>query len=387
MAVKSVVVFTDVGVKDIDDELLLQYLIENKKEMEISVVFMGSDGVSPEEALKSWSKYKGHILSKYSVEEQKELCKNISYHTIENFKKVKCSFDFALQIAPMDGYGGENIEIKEKYIFAGDYITPEGSRPSFNRQGADEILDRFYNEGKLVDIPSVHMAKMRFNQELVSKFTGPFLDSIVFTAFMLAFGRMNPKHPANKFAEGLVNPDVGRGANYSSVMKMGFELQGISTTEFCRMQDVLGDEKLIDVKSCEMAAKNYCDTLEEHGVTLKDRDGTIKCLTDMNIYLQSINVSSAMPLKEGQTAVISRSEIVNIFESGSVFTSEFDINSIPKEILPAWNFFKQNADKLFESFNPVYDLFAGYVLIGEMNGEKRVIHTPEVFLKNVCEEF
>lgn len=387
MAVKSVVVFTDVGVKDIDDELLLQYLIENKKEMEISVVFMGSDGVSPEEALKSWSKYKGHILSKYSVEEQKELCKKISYHTIENFKKVKCSFDFALQIAPMDGYGGENIEIKEKYIFAGDYITPEGARPSFNRQGADEILDRFYNEGKLVDIPSVHMAKMRFNQELVSKFTGPFLDSIVFTAFMLAFGRMDPKHPANKFAEGLVNPDVGRGANYNSVMKMGFELQGISTTEFCRMQGVLGDDKLIDIKSCESAATNYCDTLELNGVTLKDRDGTIKCLTDMNIYLQSITVSSALPLKKGQTAVIHRSEIVNIFESGSVFTSDFDINSIPSEIQPAWDFFKQNADKLFESFNPVYDLFAGYVLIGEMNGEKRVIHTPEVFLKNVCEEF
>ena len=373
MAVKSVVVFTDVGVKDIDDELLLQYLIENKKEMEISVVFMGSDGVSPEEALKSWSKYKGHILSKYSVEEQKELCKKISYHTIENFKKVKCSFDFALQIAPMDGYDGENIEIKEKYIFAGDYITPEGARPSFNRQGADEILDRFYNEGKLVDIPSVHMAKMRFNQELVSKFTGPFLDSIVFTAFMLAFGRMDPKHPANKFAEGLVNPDVGRGANYNSVMKMKEILQ-IDTSSDASVKYCRTDGKYYDT-----ASRKYFKDLEDNGV--KTVEQSVKFLTEINKVLQGISDKSC----EEQGI-----EIVDIFGSDGlqgVYVSNFDVNTIPELLKPAWELFKKNADKLFESFNPVYDLFAGYVLIGEMIGEKRVIHTPEVFLKNVCEEF
>ena len=328
-----------------------------------------------------------HILSKYTVEEQVELCKKISYHTIENFKKIKCSFDYALQIAPMSGYNGENMEVKEKYVFAGDYITPEGARPSFNRVGAEEILDRFHGEEKLVDISSAHMATMRFNQELVSKFTGPFTDSIVFTAFMLAFGRMNPSHSANKFAEGLINPNAGRGANYSSVMKMGFELQGKKIDELRRMQDVLSDEKLIDIKSCEAAAINYCDVLEANGVTLKDREGTITCLTDMNIYLQSINVSSALPLKVGQTKVISQSEIVNIFESGSVFTSDFNINSIPEEIQPAWEFFKQNAESLTDSFNPVYDLFSGYVLIGIIKGENRINDTPEEFLQNVVQEF
>ena len=54
----SIVVFTDVGVKDIDDELLLQYLIENKKELELHIVFMGSDGVSPEKAMWEWSNIK-----------------------------------------------------------------------------------------------------------------------------------------------------------------------------------------------------------------------------------------------------------------------------------------------------------------------------------------
>lgn len=366
-------VFTDVGVKDIDDELLIKFL-GAFPDLDLTFIFMGSNGVSPSEALAHWIReYEPTFLEKTSG----ILNTKISYITITEYKEfdaVAC--DYALQISPMNGYTGENLTVHKKYIFAGDYTTPEGGRDSFNKQGAQDILDRFQSQDKLIDIPSEHMAKMRFNKSLFSKFTGIFRDNIVFTAFMLAFGRMSPTHPANKFAEGLINPNAGRGANYSSVMKMGFELQGKKIDELRRMQDdVVADERLIDIKSCEDAAINYCDVLEANGVTLKDREGTITCLTDMNIYLQSINVS-ALPLKGG-----------NIFESGSVFTSDFNINSIPKEIQPAWEFFKQNAEFLTDSFNPVYDLFAGYVLIGIIKGENRVNHSPEEFLQNVVQEF
>lgn len=375
MAIKSIVVFTDVGVKDIDDELLLKYLIENKNDMIINVVFMGSDGVSPEQAMWNWSKYKEHILSKYSPEEKVKLCKKITYHTINNFKKMKCSFDYALQISPMDGYDGGNIEIKEKYIFAGDYITPNGSRPSFNRQGSNKILDRFNNECKLVDIPSKHMAKMRFNQELLEKFTGPFFDSIVFTAFMLAFGRMNPEHPANKFAEGLINPEVGRGANYNSVMKMKDILQidtsnDICYTKYCR------SKKYFDIASIV-----YFKDLEDNGVKSETTEQSVKFLTEINKVLQGISDKSC---EEHDT------EIVDIFGKDGlqgVYVSNFDVNTIPELLKPSWELFKKNADKLFESFNPVYDLFAGYILVGKMCNEERVLHAPEQFLKNVCNEF
>ena len=359
----SIVVFTDVGVKDIDDEILLQYLIENKKDLELHIIFMGSDGVSPEKALWEWSNYKKHILSKYTVEEQVELCKNISYHTIENFKNIKCSFDYALQISPMNGYNGENIDVKGKYVFAGDYITPEGVRPSFNRVGAEEILDRFHEEGKLVDISSAHMAKMRFNKELVGKFTGPFRDSIVFTAFMLAFGRMDPNHPAKKFAEGLVNPDVGRGANYNSVMKM---------------KEVLDIHPDNEDESSVAAATKYFRDLEGNGINSGTHEESIKSLTEMNMILQGISDKSC--LESGM-------EKVNIFQSGEVYTSNFTVDSIPELLKPSWELFKANADKLYESFNPVYDLFAGYVLIGLIDDECRKVDTVEEFLKNVCSEF
>jgi len=109
---------------------------------------------------------------------------------------------------------------------------------------------------------------------------------------------------------------------------------------------------------------------------LKDRVGSIKCLTDMNIILQAIS---------GDEEALR--EPVDIFQSGLVHTSDFDVDSIPKDILPAWEFFKKNVESLTECFNPVYDLFAGYVLVGIMRGESRVTHTPEEFLAKVVREF
>ena len=119
-------------------------------------------------------------------------------------------------------YTGDNLEVNQKYILAGDF---KSDSPSFNMNGSEAITQKFFDQGKLVDISSPHMATMRFNGELLSKFTGPFNEYIVFTAFKLAFGRMHPKCPvAQKFAEGLINPNVGRGVNYKSVMTIAKNL-------------------------------------------------------------------------------------------------------------------------------------------------------------------
>jgi hypothetical protein len=385
MSLQTIHVFTDVGVKDIDDELLIMYLC-SQKNLDLTFVFMGSDNVSPSAALAHWIReYEPTVLStipcsQVSVKSHSFFPANVSYMTISEYKEFDAiACDYALQIAPMSGYEGYNLTVREKYVFAGDYATPIGCPDSFNKEGSQDILDRFKSQDKLIEISSSHMAKMRFNNTLFSKFTGNFRENIVFTAFMLAFGRMDPTHPANKFAEGLINPNVGRGANYSSVMKMGFALQGVNIDALRGMEQTLSEMSLLNIKSCEIAATNYCDTLEANGVTLKDREGTIKCLTDMNIYLQSIN---------NQSEYLSEDKRVDIFESGSVFTSsEININGMPHEILPAWDFFKSNAESITDAFNPVYDLFAGYVLMGIIKGDGRVNHTPEEFLKNIVYEF
>ena len=99
------------------------------------------------------------------------------------------------------------------------------------------------------------------NKDLISKFTGPFRDSIVFTAFMLAFGRMDPKHPAKKFAEGLVNPNVGRGANYNSVMKM---------------KEVLDIQPDNEGESSFISATKYFRDLEGNGINSGTHEESIK---------------------------------------------------------------------------------------------------------------
>ena len=145
----------------------------------------------------------------------------------KEYDTIACDYDYNLLRMDME------IDCL-KNIYSLETMQHLGRRDSFNKQGSQDILDRFQLQEKLIDIPSVHMAKMRFNKSLFSKFTGTFRDNIVFTAFMLAFGRMSPTHPVNKFAEGLINPNVGRGVNYSSVMKMGFELQGINIDELVK---------------------------------------------------------------------------------------------------------------------------------------------------------
>ena len=180
MAALNVHIFTDVGVKDVDDELLLKFTSQQNIPLCLLVVFTGSDGISAVEALTHWVRtYESNVLSKLTRGS------SLKYTILNEFKNYPQECDYCLQISPLDGYDGSNLVVKEKYVFAGDFITPEGARPSFNRVGSDAILKKFHDEGKLVDIPSAHMVKMRFNSDLLSKFDGPFTDSIVFTAFLL----------------------------------------------------------------------------------------------------------------------------------------------------------------------------------------------------------
>jgi hypothetical protein len=362
-------VFTDVGVKDTDDELLIKYLCSLKNcPLDLTFVFMGSDGITASDALAYWIReFESNVLSSVNPSS------SISYLTIAEYKEYDVvSCDYALQIAPMNGYAGENLTVLEKYIFAGDYATPEGVRDSFNKEGSQDILDRFQEQDKLVDIPSAHMVNMRFNEELLSKFTGAFHDNIVFTAFKLAFGRMHPKCPvASRFAEGLVNPVKGRGVNYKSVMTMAEKL-GIVPTH--------GPSTPYSPESVryftEIFGEEWVENQNKYVNPLSVNGCSIDLLTQMNDVLYWINIKAG-----GDT---------NIFEQngGEVFYSSFNIDTIPELLIPSWEYFKENSTKLIDCYNPVYDLFAGYVLVGFIKRvSQRVSHTPEEFLTNVVYEF
>ena len=376
-------VFTDVGVKDIDDELLIKFLCENHAvPLDLTFVFTGSDGVSPAEALEYWKK-----IFEPSVLAKKNPGSIVNYTTLPEYmvlESVEC--DYALQISPGNGYDGENLTVKEKYIFAGDFVTPEGGRDSFNKNGSDAILTKFSAEGKLVEIPSAHMAKMRFNKELLSKFDGPFVERIVFTAFLLAFCRMHPKCPVSqKFAEGLVNPNVGRGVNYENVMKMA---QNLGISDISNSEGIESATKAAVKYFCDIfnVTPNYCkvvgsgvDAYAAAHCPLKDPD-SVQHLIVMNTYLNAIHQKAC----SGDEYYLS-----DLFASNDneVFYSNFDIDSVPYTLTRSWEYFKANAEDLIECFNPVYDLFAGYVLVGLLQGEDRTTDSVDTFQSNIVKEF
>ena len=358
----SVNVFADVGVKDTDDELLIKYFSSLKNHpLNLTIVFMGSDGLTPSQALVYWVReFDTNVLS------HKNPLTSITYVTISEYRENPVECDFALQIAPMGGYDGHNLTVHNSYVFAGDYDTPHGSRDSFNKAGSQEILDRFNTEGKLVDMSSQHMSSMRFDQDLMSKFEEPFKSNIVFTAFLLAFGRMDPEHSANMFAEGLINPSLGRGVNYKSVMTMGKNLGAPAY--------------LLDVDRFpkpRYASLNYFKELQENGA-FKDKGNeinpkSVQCLDQMNDILAWIHGNSSLFVQNGD----------------SVFYSDFDIYNIPEILKPSWELFKKHSDCLVDCYNPVYDLFAGYVLVGIIEGEgyNRKEHSVEQFREIICKEF
>ena len=90
-------------------------------------------------------------------------------------------------------------------------------------------------------------------------------------------------------------------------------------------------------------------------------------------------------------ALIQSDNDTNIFEQngGEVFYSDFNIDTIPELLIPCWEYFKANASKLIDCYNPIYDLFAGYVLVGLIkNGnESRAYSDCDDFLNIVVEEF
>ena len=371
MSSTTVHILTDVGVKDTDDELLMNYLMTLKEiPLDLLFVFTGSDGLSAPDALAYWVReFESNVLPKMNAKS------SVHYTTLTEYAANESNAcDYYLQIAPGNDYEGKNLNVKEKYIFAGDSIPQRPGPDSFNKQGSEKILEKFFYEGKMVDISSSKMATMRFNDELLSKFDGPFLENIVFTAFLLAFGRMHPGHPvAPRFAEGLINPLVGRGVNYSSIMKIAENLD----------LDIGPDAP----ESCTTMAKKY---FADISATAKGRGGwdvsfnenSVKNLAEINCVLFEIHSQAT------STGWFTSSPGTDIFtENGSVFYSDFNIYSIPESIRPSWEYFKKNSTGLIECFNPVYDLYAGYILVGLLKGEDRSEDTVEEFQKKIVQEF
>ena len=367
--------------EDCDDELAKLYLRQlNGKNIEFTYIFTGAQNLTAEQSRDHWLKTFEPYVSKLpgSV-----FTSEVNFYTLDEYTllpHVEC--DYFLQIAPVHSYDGANLTVTEKYVLAGDRIAPEGQVASFNMKDSDVITKKFFDEGKLVDISSLHMANMRMDSSLlacINQPTNPFIKYILFIAFKFAFCRMPPACPvAQKFSIGLVTPGQGRAANFHSVMALAKALQIDKKMEFVTDEDgVWGPVVDVTGTSAKAAEKYFTDIFADKFDPVVGSLAIYR-LTQINTVLAAVDLDH-------------QDSSVNLFSRKSptpeVFYSDFGPDNIPVELEPSWNIFMENLPNLIDSFNPVYDLFAAYVLVGLINGEDRRTHTREEFLKNIVQEF
>ena len=382
----KVLVFTDKGVEDIDDEEALHYLLSCDVDLDLTIIFTGTENKTAMECLKDWT-------DKFQVDSEKKWnpCTICKLTTLDDIRHgIKVVTDYVLQIGPVTDYTAKNLTVNKKYFLAGN-VDPKTK--SFNMKGSHAIVNKFQNQGKLVEISSEHMAKMRFNSKLFDKFAdmSSFADAIVFCAFQLAFSRIHHKHPAAKFiSKGLVNPEEGRGANYKSVSLI-YDI--LITKEFSELP--WAPHPYLVADACKNASVKYFKDVYGEDYDAEDTELSEYYLTEINTYLTELVGRSGVSEFPGDRREWAKgilppesSVMANIFyDHPEVFYSNFTIENIPEELESVWKVFKANKTALIEAYNPVYDLFAGFVLIGEIKGEDRTEYSPEDFIDTICEEF
>jgi hypothetical protein len=385
--------------EDCDDEIAKMYLRQLKgKNIEFTYIFTGAQNLSAEQSRDHWLKtFEPYVQGLQDSETAAE----VKFYTLDEYTllpHVEC--DYFLQIAPVHTYDGANLNVTEKYVLAGDRIAPEGQVSSFNMKDSDVITKKFFDEGKLIDISSLHMATMRMDGSLLSCINlpeNPFIKYILFIAFKFAFCRMPPTCPvAEKFSIGLVTPGQGRAANYHSVMALAKALHIDKKMEFVtdedgvwgpvvHMVDARGDPLRPDAPFCA-AQKYFTDIFADKLNSGLEIPKPYYRLAQINTVLAAVD-----RLSPREHPILGLYLPPNLFcrtgYNPEVFYSDFGPDNIPVELEPAWKIFMENSQNLIDSFNPVYDLFAAYVLVGLINGEDRRTHTREEFLKNIVQEF
>lgn len=336
-------IFTDCG-EEIDDEVALYYLYQIP-DVDLVIVFVGTN--------KSIIDYKNE-KSLADQEGSRQAWKNFGINplcdstrtflfTLSDFAKngPKGHYDLVLQIAPMHGYTGEGITYN-KYILLGSY------NDSVNKAKTHlpDMSDSAKENGKLVEVKSEIAALMRPTSALLNKLPDKLKNEVLEVGFKLIVKRANPKLG---FAEGLINIDLGRGANYTSIENLyGGDLSQVVPKEAAIQKAMEYANQLTQTLPMVDKNKNPKDGL---------RSGTIKKLSQMYQAISDAGID--VPILDDSTYPGYRE------------------SSDGKK---AFAIFNKIALKNPMVLNPVYDLFGAYIA---HTGSNPNTETFESFNKNI----
>ena len=217
--VKSVCVFCDFD-EEIDDELAAWHLLQNT-DFEVTFVVCKKTFEDQKRSLANW-------LELAELLELRQ-CHNI--FTLEIFRQIQTPMHFngILQIAPLHGFISTTITC-DKYVLMG---TP-GNSVNSPKGAPDDLLT--LQKDPLI-IFSEDAAKIRPTDALLAQLPDVLREMVYETSFRLMLRRC-PSELVH--AEGLINNEVGRGANYTSVGNLcGYRTgcyftENAEVTEYCK---------------------------------------------------------------------------------------------------------------------------------------------------------
>jgi hypothetical protein len=120
-------------------------------------------------------------------------------------------YDAILQIAPLYGYDNEHITT-DRYILMGS-VDNSVNCP----KGSNDLFRRFQGKPGTIVVESSEAAKVRPTKDFIKKVPQVLLDEMISVGFRLALCRCDPNQV---YAEGLINKNVGRGANFETNQNM-----------------------------------------------------------------------------------------------------------------------------------------------------------------------
>ncbi len=329
-SLETVLVATDACDGEIDDQAALVALTHDVRVENLFIVFLNgklSGGERREIFIKDYIQYLDTNTT------------NVELLTIDELNtQPALTVDQAMLIGPLKEDTLINVNIKDKFLFAGDFSTPKDAAPSYNLAGSGLTLNYWDHRGQLVTVPSALMADMRPTCAMLEWMPEGLANEVYFTGFnLMGFRASTAIDGIQYFAEGLVNPKVGRGANYKSVQALFGDLSHIG--EQCIQKGT---------PYYDLALQYFTDVFGPQLKGMKDATGSIHALARMNFAIEKI----APGIWTDRTEVYYSTFKDKTFDGIKTLQVAFQEQFVPYV-----------RDHSTHALNPLYDLYAAEVLL------------------------
>ncbi len=197
--------------------------------------------------------------------------------TIEDFKNSSsagCVFNRVLICAP--------VRDLDPFLNAKQfYLQGSLEEKSFNTKDSELFLNFYKKRGLLVEVPTSLCSQVKPSVELLQSMVSlpQIPEGTIIGSARMAFGRIDPfNQKSNKYAESVVNPECGRGINFSNVLTLYSLVKNID----------ISPNQLRPLENHIDLAQRYVNDLKVNLKVLEMEEKTIEYVSKINMMLEEI---------------------------------------------------------------------------------------------------